>query len=96
MPYKTPEGFLDKMQAHVWEELRHELPQRHKHKTFRLRLFAGATVAAASIALLLVSHFALGKQNTDFSQVEQAFAKLSREDRAYMLTIYQEDVFLNE
>ena len=52
---------------------------------------------AASIALLLVFHPFSPKEETDnFSHVEQAFANLSQEDQAYMLAVYQEDIFMNE
>lgn len=97
MPYKTPEGFLDEMEANVWREVQHEFPKTHKRKTFRLRVFAGAMTVAASIALLLVFHPFSPKEETDsFSHVEQAFANLSQEDQAYMLAVYQEDIFMNE
>ena len=98
MPYKTPEGFLDEMEANVWREVQDELPKaHHKRKTFRLRVFAGAMAVAASIALLLVFHPFSPKEGTDsFSHVEQAFANLSQEDQAYMLAVYQEDIFMNE
>ena len=93
MPYKTPEGFLDEMEANVWKEVQHELPQTHKRTTFRLRVFAGAMAVAASIALLLV----LNPFQTDsFSRVERAFANLTEDDQAYMLAVYQEDIFINQ
>ena len=93
MPYKTPEGFLDEMEANVWKEVQHELPQTHKRTTFRLRVFVGAMAVAASIALLLV----LNPFQTDsFSRVERAFANLTEDDQAYMLAVYQEDIFINQ
>ena len=93
MPYKTPEGFLDEMEANVWKEVQHELTQTHKRTTFRLRVFAGAMAVAASIALLLV----LNPFQTDsFSRVERAFANLTEDDQAYMLAVYQEDIFINQ
>ena len=107
MPYKTPEGFLDEMEANIWKEVQGGLPKTHKRKTYRLRIFAASLAVAASIALLLVfsplSHkgttdsFYHHKGTTDsFYQVEQAFANLSQEDQAYMLAVYQEDLFMNE
>ena len=98
MPYKAPKGFFDELEADVWREVQNELPQmQHERKTFCLRVFAGAMAVAASIALLLVFHPFSGKKQTDcFSHVEQAFANLSQEDQAYMLAVYQEDIFMNE
>lgn len=95
MPYKTPEGFLDEMETNIWKEVQNELSQTHKRKAYRLRIFAGAI--AASIALLLVFSPLSHKEQTDsLSRVEQAFANLSQEDQAYMLAVYQEDLFMNE
>lgn len=97
MPYKTPEGFLDEMETNVWSEVQNGLSLAHKRKTFRLRIFAGATAIVACIAVLLVFNPFLPKEQTNsFSKVEQAFASLSPEDQVYMLTVYQEDIFMNE
>ena len=97
MPYKTPGNFLDEMEANVWREVQHELPKAPGRKTLRLRVFAGAMAAAASIALLFVFHpFSPTEETDSFSDVEQAFANLSQEDQAYMLAVYQEDIFMND
>lgn len=97
MPYRTPEGFLDEMEANIWKEVQGELPQTYKRKTYRLRIFATSLAVAASIALLLVfSPVSYKGQSDSFSKVEQAFANLSQQDQAYMLSVYQEDLFMNE
>ncbi len=97
MPYKTPEDFFNKLEADVWQEVQGELPQMHKRKALCLRILAGAVAIAASVALLLVfSPFPHEETAIGFSQVEQAFANLSQEDQAYMLAVYQEDIFMNE
>ena len=97
MPYKTPEGFLDEMEANIWKEVQGGLPETHKRKTFRMRIFAASLAVAASIALLFVLSNVFHQRQTDsFSKVEQAFANLSQEDQAYMLAVYQEDLFMNE
>ena len=66
---------------------------------FNLRYYdeLGYDETAASIALLLVFHPFSPKEETDsFSHVERAFANLSQEDQAYLLAVYQEDIFMNE
>lgn len=97
MPYRTPEGFLDEMEANIWKEVQGGLPQTYKRKTCRLRIFATSLAVAASIALLFVfSPVSHKGQSDSFSKVEQAFANLSQQDQAYMLSVYQEDLFMNE
>lgn len=97
MPYKTPESFFDEMEANIWKEAQSGLLQTHKRKTYRLRILAGVSAVAASIALLIVfSPFSPKEQTDSFSNVEQAFDRLSQEDQACMLAVYQEDIFMNE
>lgn len=97
MPYQTPESFFDDMETQIWKEVQSELPQASRRKRFRLRIIAGALAVAASITLLFILHpfFHTGQHTEDFSSVEQAFANLSGEDQAYMLEVYQEDIFMN-
>ena len=97
MPYKTPEGFFDEMEARIWKEVQRDPSVPVKRKSYRLPLFAGALAVAASLALLLVLHpFASDEPTDGFTHVEQAFANLSLEDQAYMLEIYQDEIFMNE
>lgn len=94
LPYKTPAGFMDEMEANVWNEVQHKLSVSPRHRPLRLHLFAGAV--AASVALLLLLHTSVLKESADsFSEVEQAFASLSMDDQSYMLETYQEDIFMN-
>lgn len=96
MPYKTPEGFFDEMEANVWKKVQHEPAVPAKRRTFRLYTGIGITALAAGLALLFVIRpFTPDKAAGGFTQIEQAFANLSLEDQAYMLEIYQEDIFMN-
>ena len=36
------------------------------------------------------------EQHTTISDVEQAFSKLSEEDQNYIITVFEDDVFINE
>ena len=97
MPYRTPDGFLDEMEANIWKEVQGGLPSRHQRPTYRLRVLAGVSAVAAGLLLLLAFHTFSSEDAADaFSSVEQAFAGLSQEDQAYMLSVYQEDIFMNE
>ena len=71
-----------------------------KRKSNRLRILVGALSIAASITLLLIlnpRHSQTPQQQTDgLALVEKAFSNLTLDDQAYMLQVYQEDVFINE
>lgn len=83
--------------------------QPKKRPVFKM-IWAAAIAVAASVAVLLVlnidfsaadsslasSHSSQPSQaKSDLVQVDQAFAQLSEADQAYLLDVYQEDVFLN-
>ena len=83
--------------------------QPKKRPVFKM-IWAAAIAVAASVAVLLVlnidfsatdsslasSHSSQPSQaKSDLEQVDLAFAQLSEADQAYLLDVYQEDVFLN-
>lgn len=94
MPYQTPDGFFDEMEANIWNEV------KPKHHVSRLRLLIGTLSIAACIALAFIlypTQAPVQQQPADtLAQVDKAFSNLSQEDQAYMLQVYDEDVFLNE
>lgn len=74
-----------------------------RKRPFIKMIWTAAIAVAASVAVLLVlnidfsaphsSHPSQG--NNELQMVDQAFAQLSSADQAYLLEVYQEDVFLN-
>ena len=108
MPYQTPDGFFDEMESNIWNEVKGDLLGKASDedvgndtkKYSRLRVLVSALSIAASIALVLIlypRHSQAPHQQVDgLAQVEKAFSHLSPEDQAYMLQVYQEDVFINE
>lgn len=97
MPYRTPDGFQDEMEANIWKEVQGGLPPRHQRPTCRLRILAGVSAVAAGLLLVLAFYPFPSKDSSDaIPNVEQAFAGLSQEDQEYMLAVYQEDIFMNE
>lgn len=72
-------------------------PQAQRKPT-KLRLLVRSAIAvAASIALVLVIGMNFSKTDTaTINDVDQAFSQLTTDDQAYLLNIYQEDVFLDE
>ena len=108
MPYSTPEGFFKEMEANILEQVKDDkqAPVRRQPKKRPLMkvIWAAAMAVAASVAVLLVlnidfmtSHSSLPSQaDNEMQAVDQAFAQLSSADQAYLLNVYQEDVFLDE
>ena len=108
MPYSTPEGFFKEMEANILEQVKDDkqVPVRRQPKKRPLMkvIWKAAMAVAASVAVLLVlnidfmaPHSSLPSQaDNEMQAVDQAFAQLSSADQAYLLNVYQEDVFLDE
>lgn len=105
MPYSTPEGFFKEMEANILEQVKNETqPVRIQPKKRSLRkvIWTAAIAVAASVAVLLVLNIDFSASssqpsqvNSGIQEVDKAFAQLSSADQAYLLSVYQEDVFLN-
>ena len=108
MPYSTPEGFFKEMEANILEQVKNDKPApvriQPKKRSLRKVIWTAAIAVAASVAVLLIlnidfaaPHSSLPSQaDNEMQAVDQAFAQLSSADQAYLLNVYQEDVFLDE
>ena len=108
MPYSTPEGFFKDMEANILEQVKEDKPKpvriQPKKRPLMKVIWSAAMAVAASVAVLLIlnidfaaPHSSLPSQAyNEMQAVDQAFAQLSSADQAYLLNVYQEDVFLDE
>ena len=108
MPYSTPDGFFKDMEANILEQVKDDKPEpvriQPKKRPLMKVIWTAAIAVAASVAVLLVlnidfaaPHSSLPSQaDNEMQAVDQAFAQLSSADQAYLLNVYQEDVFLDE
>lgn len=106
MPYSTPDDFFKDMEANILNAVKDDTPQpvriEPKKRPLMKVIWATAMAVAASVAVLLVLNIDFSASSSQPSQVnngiqevDQAFAQLSSADQAYLLSVYQEDVFLN-
>ena len=96
------------MEANILEQVKNDKPApvriQPKKRSLRKVIWTAAIAVAASVAVLLVlnidfaaPHSSLPSQaDNEMLAVDQAFAQLSSADQAYLLNVYQEDVFLDE
>ena len=108
MPYSTPDDFFKDMEANILEQVKNDKPApvriQSKKRPLMKVIWAAAMAVAASVAVLLIlnidfaaPHSSLPSQaDNEMQAVDQAFAQLSSADQAYLLSVYQEDVFLDE
>ena len=107
MPYSTPEGFFKDMETNILEAVKNDTPKlvkiEHKKRPLMRVMWTAMLTVAASVAVLLVLHIDFSAPHPSYPSqteqelqaVDQAFAQLSAADQAYLLDVYQEDVFLN-
>ena len=108
MPYSTPDDFFKDMEANILEQVKNDKPTpvriQPKKRPLMKVIWTAAIAVAASVAVLLIlnidfaaPHSSLPSQaDNEMQAVDQAFAQLSSADQAYLLDVYQEDVFLDE
>ena len=108
MPYSTPEGFFKEMEANILEQVKDDKPKpvrvQPKKRPLIRGIWAAAMAVAASVAVLLILNIDFAAPHSSLPShadngiqaVDQAFAQLSSADQAYLLNVYQEDVFLDE
>lgn len=108
MPYSTPDDFFKDMEANILEQVKDDKPKpvrmQPKKRPLMKVIWAAAMAVAASVAVLLILHIDFATPHSslpsqaynEMQAVDQAFAQLSSADQAYLLSVYQEDVFLDE
>ena len=104
MPYSTPDDFFAKMQSNILDAVQ-DMPQKNtkiktNRRTVRKWLWPVSLSAAAAVVAMFVINIHFLAPNTptassDIQDVEQAFAQLSECDQAYIVDVYQDDVFIN-
>lgn len=93
MPYRVPDTFFPDVENEIIDRT------FARHKKCNILKVTYGSVAVAAILVLI---FIVGNsddtllQRTDFAEVAQAFDNLTDADQAYLLEIYQDDIFINE
>ena len=96
MPYQVPDSFFAQLESNVMQEVKSEVAVAKK---LRFRRITWGTIigAAAAVALLVTVNLKSTKvKEYSAEAVNQAFSQLQPADQAYLLEVYDEDVFLNE
>lgn len=105
MPYTIPDGFFNNLEESVWNELKsggHKsagakvvaLRERRTKSRFWVRSAIAVAASAALAIVVCMKYFSLS--HVSAKDVDQAFCQLSADDQAFLLSVYQEDLFVNE
>lgn len=92
LPYSVPETFFDDFEDQVMAKA---ISRRKRHKVLKIVYRSIAVAASLALIVVAVSQYTM-TQKTDFEAIDLAFDNLSEADQAYLIEIYQEDIFINE
>ena len=98
MPYQVPDNFFDKLEANVMAEVKADIAeakQKRKRRIVTWGTTAFASAAAAVALLVTVNLKAPSPDKYSSEAVTVAFSQLQPSDQAYLLEVYNEDVFIN-
>lgn len=98
MPYTVPEDFFAKLEDDVCRKVtsRRRMSVKDRRSFMRFAVVTLATAAASVILFFVIDGTFKATAPVEFAEVEQAFGCLSTEDQMYMLSVYQDDIFINE
>ena len=106
MPYRTPDGFFDKMEEDVMSRLKEQdsfskvkVTVKKPVRSYKLVVRSLVSVAAVAIIALVMGSLLKDKTSSTAvgtADVIQAFNQLDDADQLELLNAYQSDVFLNE
>lgn len=106
MPYRTPDGFFDKMEEDVMNRLKEQdslfnakVAMKKPVCSYKLIVRLLASVAAVAIIALVMGNLLKDKTSSTAvgtADVIQAFNQLDDADQLELLSTYQSDVFMDE
>lgn len=98
LPYTVPDDFFAKLEDDIYNKvvIQKKRKAESRRPFMRVTLAILTTAAAAVILFFAIGGRSDAHSHVGFADVEQAFGSLSTEDQVYMLSVYQDDVFINE
>lgn len=98
MPYTVPEGYFERMEEDVMLAMTSTASSQVRKKSIRWKRIGRIVGALAAVALLVlvVRTVRLNKEKVGYDQVELAFNKLSADDQAFLLEVYEEEALEEE
>lgn len=98
LPYTVPEDFFVQLEENIRLAVLPQPAKPRPHRSPRIGMAAKscAAIAASLIALCILDTSVCHPASSGMAEVEQAFTNLSPEDQHYLLSVYQDDIFMNE
>lgn len=104
MPYSVPAGYFDTLNAEIMQQLAQQAPAEKPNSRKRLWRIITATLSTAAVVTIaaVVTHNYLAPPTTAEKianydqQIDQAFNHLSQTDQDYLLSVYQDNLYIDD
>lgn len=104
MPYSVPAGYFDTLNAEIMQQLAQQVPVEKPNSRKRLWRIITATLSTAAVVTIaaVVTHNYLAPPTTAEKianydqQIDQAFNHLSQTDQDYLLSVYQDNLYIDD
>ena len=104
MPYSVPAGYFDTLNAEIMQQLAQQAPAEKPNSRKRLWRIITATLSTAAVVTIaaVVTHNYLAPPTTAekianyYQQIDQAFNHLSQTDQDYLLSVYQDNLYIDD
>ena len=104
MPYSVPVGYFDTLNAEITQQLAQHVPVEKPNSRKRLWRIITATLSTAAVVTIaaVITHNYLTPPTTTEKianydqQIDQAFNHLSQTDQDYLLSVYQDNLYVDD
>lgn len=104
MPYSVPAGYFDTLNAEIMQQLAQQAPVEKPNSRKRLWRIITATLSTAAVVTIaaVITHNNLAPPTTAEKiahydqQIDQAFNHLSQTDQDYLLSVYQDNLYIDD
>lgn len=104
MPYSVPAGYFDTLNAEIMQQLAQQAPSEKPNSRKRLWRIITTTLSTAAVVTIaaVITHNYLAPPTTAEKianydqQIDQAFNHLSQTDQDYLLSVYQDNLYIDD
>ena len=104
MPYSVPADYFDTLNAEIMQQLAQQAPVEKPNSRKRLWRIITATLSTAAVVTIaaVITHNYLAPPTTAEKianydqQIDQAFNHLSQTDQDYLLSVYQDNLYIDD
>ena len=94
LPYSVPNGFFDRLEDDIWSEVSKHPIKINKILPYKRVILKSIASIAAVVLIFLILNINFNRSN-QFSDIITAYDNLSSQDKEFLMTIYEDDILIN-